>query len=149
VAGEIGGTQFRFGAVWAASMAGALLLWVAVAALAPRAERGLLVSLDATAGTLTLDTLHPAGVGPRTFAVPRNVAVQRFDQSLSLKNLLPGQWVEVSVRTTSRAVPTVTSIRIVREDHESLVGREPRATEGERGENAQGERQSRKGVEGG
>jgi len=124
VAGEIGGTQFRFGAVWAASMAGALLLWVALAALAPRAERGHVASVDSAQRTITLEMLDTSGGGPRTFAISRNFGIQRFDQSLSLGDVRPGQWVEVSVRTTGRTVPTVTSIRIVREAHESVSGPE-------------------------
>ena len=84
MAGEIGGTQFRFGAVWAASMAGALLLWVALAALAPRAERGHVASVDPARGTIRLEMLDTSGGGPRAFAISRNVGIQRFDQNLSL-----------------------------------------------------------------
>ena len=124
MAGEIGGTQFRFGAVWAASMAGALLLWVAVAALASRSERGHIASVDSAQRTITLEMLDTSGGGPRTFAISRNFGIQRFDQSLSLGDVRPGQWVEVSVRTTGRTVPTVTSIRIVREAHGSVSGPE-------------------------
>jgi len=124
VAGEIGGTQFRFWAVWAASMAGALLLWVAVAALAPRSERGHVASVDPARRTITLEILDTSGGGPRAFAISRNVRIQRFDQSLSLGDVRPGQWVEVSVRTTGRVNPTVTSIRIVREAHGSVSGPE-------------------------
>ena len=108
MAGEIGGTQFRFGAVWAASMAGALLLWVAVAALASRSERGHIASVDSAQRTITLEMLDTSGGGPRNFAISRSVGIQRFDQSLSLGDVRPGQWVEVSVRTTGRVSPTVT-----------------------------------------
>jgi len=108
VAGEIGGTQFRFGAMWAASMAGALLLWVAVAALASRSERGHIASVDSAQRTITLEMLDTSGGGPRNFAISRSVGIQRFDQSLSLGDVRPGQWVEVSVRTTGRVSPTVT-----------------------------------------
>jgi hypothetical protein len=124
VAGEIGGTRFRFGAVWAASMAGAVLLWVAVATLAPRTERGSVVKVDAGRRTLALDTPHATEAGPRSFAVSRRVGVQRFDQSVSLGDVRPGQWVEVSLRTTGEAVPTVTSIRIAREAHEQISARD-------------------------
>jgi len=125
VAGESRRLQFRSGTAWGAAMAGAILLWVVVAALAPRAERGHIASVDPARGTITLEMLETTGAGPRTFAMPRNVGIQRFDESLSLQDLRPGQWVEVSVRTTGRAGPSVTSIRIVRETHGSASAQEP------------------------
>lgn len=124
VAGERRTGRFGLGAAWAAAMAGAILLWTGVAALAPRAEQGQIVSLDTSGGTLTLERVHPAGAGPRTFAVPKNLGVQRFDEQLSVGDLRPGQWVEMSVRTAPGTDPTVTSIRIVRGQQEPGPARE-------------------------
>jgi hypothetical protein len=104
-------------------MAGAILLWVAVAALSARAMQGHVVALDEARRTLTLETI--GGAGPRTFAIPTAVGVQRFDQSLPVGDLRPGQWVEIEVREKVGRGPRVTSIRIIREKHESLMGREP------------------------
>lgn len=132
VAGEIRGARFGLRAAWAASMVAAILLWVGVAALAPRAEQGHVVALDAACGTLTLETPHPAGPGLRTFTVPRNVGVQRFDERLSFGDLRPGQWVEVGVRATARAGPAVTSIRIVREAPGSVSAHAPGAASQEK-----------------
>jgi hypothetical protein len=125
VAGESRRLHFRFGTAWGAAMAVAILLWVAVAALAPRAERGSVVNVDAGGRTLTLDTPHATETGPRTFVIARRVGVQRFDQSVSLGDVRPGQWVEVSVRTTGRAGPSVTGVWIVREAHGSASPQEP------------------------
>jgi hypothetical protein len=127
VAGEVRRARIGFGAAWGVAMTGAILLWVAVAALAPRAEQGLVVGVDVAGGTLTLDPVHPEGLGSRTLAIPRDVSVQRFDERLSLADLRPGQWVEMSVRMGAGAVPTVTSIRIIREGHGSVSAGEPGA----------------------
>ncbi len=125
--GEIGRRRFGLAAAWLVAVTGAILLWVGVAALAPRAERGLVVSLDASSRTLTLEPARPGGPGLRTFAVQRNVSVQRFDEGVSLKDVRPEQWLEMSVRTTPGAVPTVTSIRIIREEPGSVSARVPGA----------------------
>jgi hypothetical protein len=110
--------RFGLGTAWALSMTGAVLIWVGVAALTPRAEQGHVVRLDEAQKALSLATAS----GLKTFAISSGVGVQRFNERLSLRDVRPGQWVEVSVGAT------VTSIRIIREAPGPASPHEPRAT---------------------
>ena len=117
--GDLRRARFGLGTAWVLSMTSAVLIWVGVAALSPRAEQGHVVRLDEGQRTLSLATAS----GLKTFAISTGVGVQRFNERLSLRDVRPGQWVEVNVGAT------VTSIRIIREAPGPVSSQRPRAAQ--------------------